>query len=888
MIAFYILISIGLAIWALVRTYTLETKLREQKRLIDVILRGRSEAPQTKSPDTIDPAPTVTTPITSLKAASVYQPRATTIAEPDDDGPLKSSRITDDIPPKPSVVSESLRWLTGGNVFVRIGVLVLFFGIAFLLKYASEHHALPPQVRLAGAAFTALVLLGLGWGLRLRSRGYALVLQGGGIGVLYLAIFASLHLYHLLPGGVVFLLLCAVVICGMLLAVMQDAIWLAIMSVLGGFLAPVLSSTGDGSHITLFSYYLVLNAGILGVAFYRSWRGLNVLGFVCTFIIASAWGALRYQPTLFASTEPFLVTFFLMYTGIALLYALRQSSVRLEYYADGTLIFGTPLVGFSLQSAMVYGWEYALAYSALALCLFYLVLALLIHRKGPRTLRVLTEAFLALGVGFGTLAIPFALDAYWTSAAWALEGAGIAWSGMRQRRMLLIASGLLLQLAGGIAFLRYVQPSSAVPMPVLNTETLGIMLIAIAGLFSAWYLDRCARSQPSDATKLYQPLSLYMLLWGLLWWAHAAIEESARLAPTNSVAHLHVLLSFATFSLTLFSFCSRSLPWPNLGITGVLQTPAVLITLLALMAFDGHPAQSWGWLVWPLALVAVFVILRHLEEQESTRTYMPLWHALSLLATISAITWECAWRLRMLHDSIWYLPVYGLLPGLVLLALATGARRWLPWPVDRQAPAYTGWSALALAIFLWFWLLMVNCQTDSTKTAFAYIPLLNPLDATQALVLTAMALWVLALHRGRAMFSMAAQSSVSTGPLAFCVGFTVFACINCALLRALCYWLPLPFDWDDLVGSQVVQMSVSILWTLCALTLMVAAARRRWRTVWFAGACLMALEIGKLFIVDLASAGSLERIVSFIVVGALLLLVGYFSPLPPAAKTASE
>jgi uncharacterized membrane protein len=58
----------------------------------------------------------------------------------------------------------------------------------------------------------------------------------------------------------------------------------------------------------------------------------------------------------------------------------------------------------------------------------------------------------------------------------------------------------------------------------------------------------------------------------------------------------------------------------------------------------------------------------------------------------------------------------------------------------------------------------------------------------------------------------------------------------------------------------------------------------RLREVWFVGAVLMVVEILKLFIFDLASAGSLERVVSFIVVGGLLLLIGYFSPLPPATR----
>ena len=86
-----------------------------------------------------------------------------------------------------------------------------------------------------------------------------------------------------------------------LLAVLQNSMALIVIGQLGGFLAPVLASTGSGSHVALFSYYMVLNLVILVIAWFKSWRALNLVGFVCTFGIATAWGALKYQPEHLAS-----------------------------------------------------------------------------------------------------------------------------------------------------------------------------------------------------------------------------------------------------------------------------------------------------------------------------------------------------------------------------------------------------------------------------------------------------------------------------------------------------------------------------------------------------------------------------------------------------------
>ncbi|OZB79196.1 MAG: hypothetical protein B7X28_08560 [Halothiobacillus sp. 13-55-253] len=84
--------------------------------------------------------------------------------------------------------SSVYRFLTEGNVVAKIGVIVLFFGLAFLLKYAADQALFPISVRLTLVGIGGLVLLGIGWYLRERHTGYALVLQGGGIGLTYLTL----------------------------------------------------------------------------------------------------------------------------------------------------------------------------------------------------------------------------------------------------------------------------------------------------------------------------------------------------------------------------------------------------------------------------------------------------------------------------------------------------------------------------------------------------------------------------------------------------------------------------------------------------------------------------------------------------------------------------
>jgi uncharacterized membrane protein len=199
------------------------------------------------------------------------------------------------------------QWITGGNTLARVGIIVLFVGVGFLLKYAAEYVTVPIEYRVAGVALGGIALLVLGWRLRDRRTAYAMILQGGGVGVLYLTVFAALKLYALVPPGAAFALL----------------FFIAGLSELARGAAGLDRACGRRRHRrisrsdphvepiwesrTAISYYALLNAGIFFIAWFKAWRMLNLLGFACTFVIGTLWGVTRYRASDFATTEPFLV-----------------------------------------------------------------------------------------------------------------------------------------------------------------------------------------------------------------------------------------------------------------------------------------------------------------------------------------------------------------------------------------------------------------------------------------------------------------------------------------------------------------------------------------------------------------------------------------------------
>jgi len=116
------------------------------------------------------------------------------------------------------------------------------------------------------------------------------------------------------------------------------------------------------------------------------------------------------------------------------------------------------------------------------------------------------------------------------------------------------------------------------------------------------------------------------------------------------------------------------------------------------------------------------------------------------------------------------------------------------------------------------------------------------------------------------------------------IGAAGFITANGILLRTLHHWAGVPFQLESMLRSTLVHTALSIFWSILALCTMVLAARMKLRALWISGAVLMGVVVVKLFLVDLSNVGGVERIVSFIGVGLLMLLIGYMSPVPPRAQ----
>jgi uncharacterized membrane protein len=760
----------------------------------------------------------------------------------------------------------------GGNTLVRVGVLILFFGVAFLLRYLAEHTHVPIQFRLSGVACGGVALLILGWRLRNRRPGYALAIQGGGVGILYLTAFAALRLYSLLPPAAGFAIFVFLAAFSAVLAVLQNSQAFALLAVTGGFLAPILASTGQGSHVVLFSYYAIVNASILVIAWYKTWRPLNFAGFAFTFVISTTWGVLHYNSSLFASTEPFLVLFFALYVAIAILFSIRQPP-QLRGYVDGTLVFGTPMAAFGYQSAMLHDRPKALALSAVILGAVYFLMAWVLHRQKRSSQRLLVEAFMALGVVFFTVATPLALDGRQTGATWALEAAALVWIGARQSRVLPRLLGVILQIVAGVLLWNDVDLFVG-PAPSF-AAFLARVMAAVAAVLCAVVLRRY-----SERLRSYEDLSSPLLFFfGVAAWVANGLLEIDRYVP-DGYGRSVALVFVAATALACSELSRRT-------VLSLARLPALwLLPALILFAADApvagvaHPAAQCGWLAWPLAFAAFYVICRR-HEGEPGEALASWLHAISAWLLVVLLTWELHWFIdqRFGARGSWSAVGLMLIAVSALIALPRLVER-VSWPLKTHRTAYILFAGSGIAAYVVFWSIGTNLTLTGDPYPFPYVPLLNGLDLAELLAL--LVLWQFSRHLRSVLFST--DEALNVKAPAVLVSALAFLWLNAALLRTLHYWAGVPFDFDAMTESTLVQTALSIFWTVLALATMLIATRRGARGMWVTGAVLLAVTIVKLFAVDLSRVGTVERIVSFIAVGLLTLVIGYFSPLPPAAR----
>lgn len=755
-----------------------------------------------------------------------------------------------------------MRSLTGGRLFVTIGLLILFIGVAMLLKYTAQYVTIPIEMRFIAVALGALGLIWFGHKQIGTRRDYGLYLHGGGLGILFLTVFVAFKSYSLLEPSTAFVLLAIIGAATFASSVKHDTMALAVLAVTGGFLAPILTSTGQGSHIALFSYYLLLNLIIFAIAWLKSWRILNSIGFAFTFIIGLVWGGKYYIPEFYPSVQTFLIAYFLLYVGIGILFASRDKP-NISIPIDAASIFGVPLIGFSLQLALTKHFPDGDLFSCLALGAFYGTLSIILRNNVREGWKLLSQIFAWLSVLFFTLAIPFAFDAQTTAPLWSMEGVAMLWMMGRSKQKLYGYAGVLLIALSNIFILK-IANTQGLGTTFANGFFVSTIILSVAHLLAAYFLHE-KRSSLEDTGSLAKIFSGIGMLWWFGVWGKE-IDDWHRLTtiPTSplvawlvfySISALAAMLIHARFAIALFDKLIE------------LVLPAIIVFSIAKILSttqDYHPLMNYGYIAYITAFATHYFWLWKNHGQTQ-----PWHHILAYITLVLLCGLELGYYTHIFEPTVagktsgWLLAT---ILGIVLLLLPQRYRKFPLTVLSEKYQYMAGFPLIALATVL-----CAASFTSITMLFGHYIPLLNLSDITELLTILAF----IAFYR-HANVDDEIKNNVAT-----LNGGLVFLFINALMLRFISNNMGLTYLSPAMFDSVIVQTSMTILWTLIAMAAMLTSSKRESRNSWFIGAALLGIVILKLFFIDLANTGTLSRIVSFMGVGGLTMLLGYFSPIPP-------
>ncbi|HXB13686.1 MAG TPA: DUF2339 domain-containing protein [Bacteroidia bacterium] len=334
-------------------------------------------------------------------------------------------------PPKPTFFERNpdLEKFIGENLINKIGIAVLVLGIGFFVKYAIDQNWINEFGRVAIGIFCGGILLGVAHYLRAKFKAFSSVLVGGGLAVLYFTIAIAFHQYHLFDQTVAFIIMVVITAFAVFLALAYDRMEIAVLSVIGGFSSPFIVSTGEGNYIVLFTYLMILNVGMLVLAYFKKWNLINIVSYVFTVIIYGAWLIREAN----YSTEPhylgalvFGSLFYFVFFLMNIIHNIKQSKVF--GMLDFTLLISNSFLYYGASMYVLHNISNAdfQGMYTVGLGVFNFGFAYVLYKRQGID-RNLVFLLIGLVLSFISLAAPVQLQGHYITLFWSAEAALLLW-----------------------------------------------------------------------------------------------------------------------------------------------------------------------------------------------------------------------------------------------------------------------------------------------------------------------------------------------------------------------------------------------------------------------------------------------------------------------------
>ena len=510
------------------------------------------KAVEEKTVEGIQPIMAETTP-QKLNASLEKESAEATLQETSPEAPLE-------IPSVSKRKQVNYEKFIGENLFGKIGILVFVIGVGFFVKYAIDKDWINETLRTVLGFLTGSALLVVAERLQKKYRTFSSLLAGGAFAVFYLTVAIAFHFYHLFPQTVAFTILIAITLFMSILSILYDRRELAIISLVGGFLAPFLVSTGNGNYLVLFTYMSILNLGMFGLSIYQKWGELPVIAFVFTYVVMGIFlltgfttGSTHISVHLFIFATLFYFIFLLPILSILRVEAVKKNRGLLLVIITNNFIYLLLGILFLRNMGLPFKSEGLLS---LLIAIINLVLVIWL-RMSKKDYKFLIYAMLGLVLTFVSITIPIQLDGNYITLFWAAEMVLLLWLYVKSKIGVYERATQVLM---GLTLVSYLMDIYNVLMTSSSSETIFLNSSFATSLFVGLATGAFAllmgryRSLFTEARYLrYTPWNSIMLLAAaaILYYTFMA-EFALHLAGATRSGMMLAFTSAAIFILSYF------------------------------------------------------------------------------------------------------------------------------------------------------------------------------------------------------------------------------------------------------------------------------------------------------------------------------------------------
>lgn len=495
----------------------LSHEIRELREEIRNVLYEES----TLTNEQIKPAtPVVEMPIFSVSPPEpVQQPRPVNIQQkpvaPTPSGPKVKTPIEEFI---------------GTNLLNKIGIAIVVIGVGIGAKYAIDNNLITKLERSILGYLSGLILIGLAIRLKPKHAAFSAVLLSGGMAVLYFMTYVAYADYELIPQPLAFVLMVLFTAFTVYASLQYNMKVIAIIGLVGAYAVPFLLSDGSGRVAILFSYMVLINAGILVLSFKKAWKALYYTAFGLTWLIFMVWFFDRYDnhEHLWISLGFSTIFFVTFYTSFLSYKLVQQESLKVW-----------DIVLLLLNSFIYYGFGYAtinthengemfLGLFTVFNAILHFIACFLIYKRQDAT-RDTFYLVAGMVLIFLTLAVPVQLDGQWVTIIWALEGLLLFWIGRTKKFLVYERISYAMVVLAFISlthdwqqFYGYADYFSNLEHPDNITFLFNIQVLSALLICAAWgtiiYFDRQYQTEkPADVlTRIFQwviPVLVILVLY---------------------------------------------------------------------------------------------------------------------------------------------------------------------------------------------------------------------------------------------------------------------------------------------------------------------------------------------------------------------------------------